>query len=92
MVLAASWLIWKQQALWRWIALLGAVAGVLLIIGAASPLESQALGILFAVRGVSFLLLVVFVIACSLNLLVGQRTTSAIPTEKLETSASGSAE
>jgi hypothetical protein len=38
LALAASWLIWTTGALWRWMAVLGLVAGGLLVVGAAFPL------------------------------------------------------
>jgi hypothetical protein len=73
MVFAASWLIWTRRALWRWTALLGVAAGVLLVLGAAFPLEHSSTGPLFAVRFVGFIGLVLFVVACSLSMLFGTR-------------------
>lgn len=70
MVLAASWLIWKHRALWRWLAVLGAVAGVLLVLGAAFPLEHRSMGVLFAARFAGFLALVIFIVASSLAMLL----------------------
>ena len=70
MVLAASWLIWKHGALWRWLAVLGAVAGVLLVLGAAFPLEHRSMSVLFAARFAGFLALVMFIVASSLAMLL----------------------
>jgi hypothetical protein len=71
MVFAASWLIWTRRALWRWTAVLGAAAGVLLVLGAAFPLEHRSNGALFAVRFAGFIGLALFVVACSLSMLLG---------------------
>ena len=69
MVFAASWLIWTRRTLWRWIAVLGAVAGVLLVLGAAFPLEHRSVGVLFGARFASFIALALFVVASSLSML-----------------------
>ena len=71
MVFAASWLIWTRRPLWRWTAILGAAAGVLLVLGAAFPLEHRSMGVLFAVRFAGFIGLALFVVACSLSMLFG---------------------
>jgi hypothetical protein len=72
MVFAASWLIWTRRTLWRWIAIVGAVAGVLLMLGAAFPLEHRSVGVLFGVRFASFIALAFFVVASSLSMLFGR--------------------
>ncbi len=69
MVFAASWLIWTRRTLWRWIAVLGAVAGVLLLLGAAFPLEHRSVGVLFGARFAGFIALALFVVASSLSML-----------------------
>jgi hypothetical protein len=89
MVFAASWLIWKHRTLWRWIALLGAGAGVLLVLGAAFPLERRSMGILFGVRGVGFLALLLFVVVCSLHLLFSRQTARARAEDQQETNETG---
>src|SRR5260370_7521216 len=60
LVFAASWLIWTRRALWRWVARLGAGAGVLLVLGGAFPLGHRSVGILFRVRFAGFLALSFF--------------------------------
>jgi hypothetical protein len=91
MVFAASWLIWTRRALWRWIAVLGAVAGVLLVLGAAFPLEHRSVGVLFGVRFAGFIALAFFVVASSLNMLFGRGTARAATKEKRETHTAGAA-
>jgi hypothetical protein len=72
LALTASWLIWTTGALWRWIAVLGLVAGGLLVVGAAFPLGRSSVGILFGIRFASFIALALFVVACSLSMLLGR--------------------
>jgi hypothetical protein len=68
-VLAASFVIWTTGVLWRWLAMVGAGAGVLLIIGAAFPIEQDANGVLWGIRFASFISLAVFVLLSSAALL-----------------------
>jgi drug/metabolite transporter (DMT)-like permease len=90
MVLAASWLIWKHRALWRWLAVLGAVAGVLLVLGAAFPLEHRSMGVLFAARFAGFLALVIFIVASSLAMLLERGKEGGLMVEVIRTAAGAS--
>jgi hypothetical protein len=73
-VLAASRVIWKTGVLWRWLAVMGTVAGVLLITGAAFPIEQDANGVLWAIRFASFISLAIFVLLTSLAQLSSGRS------------------
>jgi hypothetical protein len=70
-VLSASIVIWDTGVLWRGLAVVGAGAGVLLITGAAFPIEDDADGILWTVRFASFIALAIFVLLSSVALLSG---------------------
>jgi hypothetical protein len=66
---AAAAVIWTTAVLWRWLAVVGALAGVLLAVGAAFPLGSDPTGPLWAIRFVGFIGLAVFVVAASIGML-----------------------
>jgi hypothetical protein len=66
---AASAVIWTTAVLWRWLAVVGALAGVLLVVGAAFPLGGDPTGPLWAIRFVGFIGLAVFVVAASVGML-----------------------
>jgi uncharacterized protein (UPF0548 family) len=77
-VLAASRVIWTTGVLWRWLAVIGTVAGVLLITGAAFPIEQDANGVLWGIRFASFLSLAIFVLLTSVAQLSKASRFSAI--------------
>jgi hypothetical protein len=79
-VLAASLVIWTTGVLWRWLAVVGAGAGVLLITGAAFPIERDANGVLWAIRFASFISLAIFVLLSSIALLSKAGTRAAAST------------
>jgi hypothetical protein len=66
---AAAAVIWTTAVLWRWLAVVGALAGVLLAVGAAFPLGGDPTGPLWAIRFVGFIGLAVFVVAASIGML-----------------------
>jgi hypothetical protein len=66
---AASVVIWTTAVLWRWLAVLGLFAGVLLAVGAAFPLAHDPTGPLWTVRFLSFIALTVFVVSASTGML-----------------------
>jgi hypothetical protein len=72
-VLAASLVIWTTGVLGRWLAVIGALAGVLLITGAAFPIEQNANGVLWGIRFASFISLAIFVLLSSIALLSSDR-------------------
>jgi hypothetical protein len=76
--LAASVVIWTTAVLWRWLAVVGVLAGVLLALGAAFPLAGDPTGPLWTVRFLSFIALAVFVVSASLGMLL--RADPAAPT------------
>jgi hypothetical protein len=78
-VLAASLVIWTTGVLWRWLAVIGTVAGVLLITGAAFPIEQDANGVLWGIRFASFISLAIFVLLTSLAQLSSGRS-HVVPT------------
>jgi hypothetical protein len=68
--LAASVVIWTTAVLWRWLAVVGVLAGVLLVVGAAFPLAGDPTGPLWTIRFLSFIALLVFVVAASIGMLL----------------------
>ncbi len=54
---AASVVIWTTAVLWRWLAVLDVLAGVLLAVGAAFPLAGDPTGPLWTIRFISFIAL-----------------------------------
>jgi hypothetical protein len=69
---AAALAIWRTAVLWRWLAVVGFIAGVLLTLGAAFPIQTDATGVLWFTRFVSFIVFAVFVLLISANLLWGR--------------------
>jgi hypothetical protein len=61
--------IWTTALLWCWLAVVGALAGVLLAVGAAFPLADDPTGPLWAIRFVGFIGLAVFVVSASIGML-----------------------
>jgi hypothetical protein len=66
---AASVVIWTTAVLWRWLAVLGVLAGVLLAVGAAFPLAGDPTGPLWTIRFISFIALAVFVVSAAIGML-----------------------
>jgi len=66
---AASVVIWTTAVLWRWLAVLGVLAGVLLAVGAAFPLAGDPTGPLWTIRFISFIALGVFVVSAAIGML-----------------------
>jgi hypothetical protein len=79
--LAASVVIWTTAVLWRWLAMVGVLAGVLLVVGAAFPLADDPTGPLWTIRFLSFIALAVFVVAASVGMLLraGPGTPTSTP-------------
>jgi hypothetical protein len=67
---AASVVIWTTAVLWRWLAVVGVLAGVLLAAGAAFPIAGDPTGPLWTIRFLSFIALLVFVVAASIGMLL----------------------
>jgi hypothetical protein len=67
---AASLVIWTSGVLWRWLALVGLLAGVLLAIGTAFPIAGDPTGPLWTIRFISFIALAVFVVPASIGMLL----------------------
>jgi hypothetical protein len=67
---AASVAIWTTAVLWRWLAVVGVLAGVLLATGAAFPIAGDPTGPLWTVRFLSFIALLVFVVSASIAMLL----------------------
>ena len=76
--LAASVVIWTTAVLWRWLAVVGMLAGVLLAVGAAFPLADDPTGPLWTIRFLSFIALAVFVVSACIGMLL--RAGPATPT------------
>jgi hypothetical protein len=74
--LAASVVIWTTAVLWRWLAGVGVLAGVLLATGAAFPLAEDPSGPLWTIRFLSFIALAVFVVSASIGMLLGAGPTA----------------
>jgi hypothetical protein len=66
---AASVVIWTTAVLWRWLAVVGVLAGVLLAVGAAFPVAGDPTGPLWTIRFISFIALAVFVVSASIGML-----------------------
>jgi len=66
---AASAVIWTTAVLWRWLAIVGLLAGVLLAIGTAFPIAGDPTGPLWIIRFLSFIALAVFVVSASTGML-----------------------
>jgi hypothetical protein len=79
--LAASVVIWSTAVLWRWLAGVGVLAGVLLAIGAAFPIADDPTGPLWTIRFVSFIALAAFVVSASIGMLLdaGPATPTSTP-------------
>jgi len=75
---AASVVIWTTAVLWRWLAVVGVLAGVLLAVGAAFPVAGNPTGPLWTIRFLSFIALLVFVVSASIGMLL--RAEPAPPT------------
>jgi hypothetical protein len=56
---------------WRWLAVVGVLAGVLLTVGTAFPLADDPTGPLWTIRFLSFIVLAVFVVSASIGMLLG---------------------
>jgi hypothetical protein len=67
---AASVVIWTTGVLWRWLAVVGLLAGVLLTIGTAFPVAGDPTGPLWTIRFLSFIALAVFVVSASIGMLL----------------------
>src|SRR6266545_3849154 len=83
--LAASVVIWTTAVLWRWLAVVGLLAGVLLAVGAAFPVAGDPTGPLWTIRFISFIALAVFVVSASIGML--QHAEPAAPTSTPPTRA-----
>jgi hypothetical protein len=83
--LAAAVVIWTTKVLWRWLAAVGVLAGVLLTIGAAFPIAGDPTGPLWTIRFISFIALAVFVVSASVGML--QRAEPAAATSTPPTPA-----
>ena len=70
LTVSAAVVIWRTGALWRWLAPLGAIAGLLLVAGAAFPIAQDATGPLFTIRFTSFIAFAIFIVATSLSLVL----------------------
>jgi hypothetical protein len=68
LTVSAAVVIWRTGALWRWLAPLGVIAGILLVVGASFPIAQDATGPLFTIRFVGFIAFALFVVATSLSL------------------------
>ena len=66
---AASAVVWATGALPRWLAGIGAIAGVLHLAGAAFPIEGEPDGVLFALRFVGLIAFALFVLLTSISML-----------------------
>lgn len=75
-VLACAWAIWSTHALWRWLAVLALIDGILLGIGASFPIAGQTDGPLFLVRFLSFIGLAQFVLLTSICILTRKQPPS----------------
>jgi len=67
---AASVVIWTTAVLWRWLAVVGVLAGVLPAVGAAFPIAGDPTGPLWTIRFISFIALAVFVVSASIGMLL----------------------
>jgi hypothetical protein len=83
---AASVVVWTTAVLWRWLAGVGVLAGVLLVVGAAFPIADDPTGPLWTVRFASFIALAVFVVAASIGMLLGAGPTAPTSTPPAPTS------
>lgn len=83
---SAAVVIWRTGALWRWLAFLGGIAGILLVAGAAFPIAQDATGPLWTVRFVSFIAFALFVVATSLSLALTHSASRQPPDAEAERS------
>jgi hypothetical protein len=77
---AASVVIWTTAVLWRWLAVVGVLAGVLLAVGAAFPIAADPTGPLWTVRFLSFIGLLVFVVSVSIGMLLRTEPPASLST------------
>ena len=66
---AASAVVWATGALPRWLAVLGSIAGVLHVAGAAFPIEGEPDGVLFTLRFLGLIAFGLFVLGTSISML-----------------------
>jgi hypothetical protein len=78
--LAASLVIWTTAVLWRWLAVVGVLAGVLLAVGAAFPVAGDPTGPLWTIRFLSFIGLLVFVVSVSIAMLLRAEPPASLST------------
>jgi len=76
MTVSAASVIWHTGALWRWLAILGGIAAILLVAGAAFPIAQDATGPLWTIRFISLIAFALFVVATSLSLALTHGTSS----------------
>jgi hypothetical protein len=67
--IAASAVVWATGALPRWLAVVGSIAGVLHVAGAAFPIEGEPDGVLFTLRFLGLIAFGLFVLGTSISLL-----------------------
>ena len=82
---AASVVIWTTAVLWRWLAVVGVLAGVLLATGAAFPIAGDPTGPLWTIRFLSFIALLVFVVSVSIAMLLRAEPPSSLSTPPTHT-------
>jgi hypothetical protein len=66
---AAAAVVWMTGALPRWLAVVGAIAGVLHVAGAAFPIEGEPDGVLFTLRFLGLIAFALFVLLTSISML-----------------------
>jgi hypothetical protein len=77
--IAAAVVIRRTRALPWWLAPVGAVAGALLVAGAAFPVEGNADGVLWTIRFIGFISFAVFVVLTSFSLIASEPEPSPPP-------------
>jgi hypothetical protein len=66
--------------LWRWLAVVGVLVGVLLAVGAAFPVAGDPTGPLWTIRFLSFIGLLVFVVSVSIAMLLRAEPPASLST------------
>lgn len=66
---AAAAVVWTTGALPRWLAVIGSIAGVLHVAGAAFPIEGEPDGVLFTLRFAGLIAFGLFVLGISISML-----------------------
>jgi len=61
--------VWTTDALPRWLAVIGSIAGVLHVAGAAFPIQGEPDGVLFTLRFLGLIAFALFVLLTSISML-----------------------